>query len=69
MASSAVLASCTPAALQRVTPSGTYGTKFSTPAVRVWITLRFVISPARSSTSSPFMYGRTYSSTSPIESG
>ena len=41
-ASSAVLASCTPAALHRITPSGTSGRKFSTPAVRVWMTFRLL---------------------------
>jgi hypothetical protein len=50
-----VLASCTPAALHKVTLSGTCGRKFSTPAVRVWITFSEDISPARSSTSAPTM--------------
>ena len=68
-ASSAVLASCTPRALHKVTPGGTADRTWSTPAVSVWITRSAGISAITSTATMPTRYGCTYSSASRAAAG
>ena len=55
--------------MHNVTPSGTYGSTFSYPAVSVCATFSFGIRAMNSGCALTNMYGSTKNSTSPIESG